>query len=119
MFETLKKRITKQTDGLADRLLAAGKITNTHKEKPFLKGKTHIEKEFPSVAVLLPKVGVLPEGAKELYSHQKLLNIGQQLIGPDNVGNPIWNLRVKLPELEAGVVPWHQDNAYYGESSLN
>ena len=118
-METLKKGITKQTDELADRLFGAGKITNKHQDKGFFQRMIHLEKEFPGAAVLLHKTGILPDGAKELWSYNKLLNIGEQLLGPDIAGNPVWNLRVKLPEHEEGVVPWHQDNAYYTESSLN
>ena len=42
-----------------------------------------------------------------------MLNIVEQLIGPDILGHPVWNLRTKTPHNEATVVPWHQ-----GESSL-
>ncbi len=38
--------------------------------------------------------------------------------GPDIAGNPIWNLRIKLPRNEAEEIPWHQDNAYFEENAM-
>ena len=118
-METLKKGILKQIDDLADRLFDAGKIDNKHEDKAFFQRMIHLEKEFPGASLLLHKKGVLPEGAKELWSYHKLLNIGEQILGPNVAGNPVWNLRVKLPEHEDGVVPWHQDNAYFTDESIN
>ena len=46
--------------------------------------------------------------SRELRSYPKLLNILEQLIGPEIAGNPVWNIRPKLPRSETEVVPWHQ-----------
>ena len=43
-----------------------------------------------------------------LWSNKKLLNMVEQLVGPDIIGHPVWNLRVKTPNNDATVVPWHQ-----------
>ena len=30
----------------------------------------------------------------------------------------MWNLRVKTPDNDTAVVPWHQDNAYFDDAAL-
>ena len=49
------------------------------------------------------------QSIRELWSHEKLLNIAEQLLGTaDIVGHPVWNLRPKIPRNEVTTVPWHQ-----------
>lgn len=119
VLENVKKGISKQVDILVDKLFNAGKISNKYADVGFFQRMIHIEKEFPGSNILLHTLGILPEGAKELWSYPKLLNVAEQLIGPEIAGHPIWNIRVKLPEHEDGVVPWHQDNGYLNDDSLN
>lgn len=45
---------------------------------------------------------------RELWGNKRLLNLIEQLIGPDIAGMPNWNLRDKTPHNEATTVPWHQ-----------
>ena len=119
VLKSVKAGIERQINELADRLYAAGKIQNKHEDKGFFQRITHIEHEFPGAAILLHKSGILPDGAKELWSHEEILNIGEQLIGSGEIaGHPVWNLRVKLPDYEVGVVPLHQDNAYFEDESM-
>lgn len=44
----------------------------------------------------------------DLWSNERLLNLVEQLIGPEIMGHPVWNLRTKTPQNEATTVPWHQ-----------
>lgn len=45
---------------------------------------------------------------RDVWSNDRLLNVVEQLIGPDIIGHPVWNLRTKTPQNEATTVPWHQ-----------
>lgn len=45
---------------------------------------------------------------RDVWSNDRLLNVVEQLIGPDIMGHPVWNLRTKTPQNEATTVPWHQ-----------
>lgn len=45
---------------------------------------------------------------KNLWANERLLNVIEQLIGPEIAGHPLWNLRTKTPQNEATTVPWHQ-----------
>ena len=48
------------------------------------------------------------QGYRQLWTNERLLNLVEQLIGPDISGSPVWNLRTKTPQNEATTVPWHQ-----------
>ena len=109
-------------DGLARKLLAAGKITSMHAGAGVHAQLVRIEEEFPHASVLLHKNGILPAGIQRVWSHPKLIGVAQQLLGTDAgiAGHPVWNLRCKTPETLSGgqaTVPWHQDNAYLAEES--
>ena len=45
---------------------------------------------------------------KDIWTNERLLNLVEQIIGPDIAGNPVWNLRTKVPQNEITTVPWHQ-----------
>ena len=46
---------------------------------------------------------------RDIWSNDKLLNIMEQLLGTSDIsGHPVWNLRTKIPQSNAGIVPWHQ-----------
>jgi len=56
----------------------------------------------------LRRVFVNLQAFKALWTNERLLNIVEQLIGPNIAGHPVWNLRTKTPQNEATTVPWHQ-----------
>lgn len=47
---------------------------------------------------------------KDIWTNERLLNVVEQLIGPNIAGNCVYNIRSKLPNHEPTVVPWHQGN---------
>ncbi|XP_046567729.1 probable alpha-ketoglutarate-dependent hypophosphite dioxygenase isoform X2 [Haliotis rubra] len=102
---------------LAQKLFKAGKITDTYKDLGFFQRLTQLEKDFPGTNVLLHKLGKLPQAFRNLWSNERLLNVIEQLLGPDIAGHPVWNLRTKTPQNEATTVPWHQDCAYLDNES--
>jgi len=42
------------------------------------------------------KLGILPKAFQQLWSDEKLLNVAEQIIGPEIAGHPVWNLRTKV-----------------------
>lgn len=54
-----------------------------------------------------------------LWTNEKLLNVIEQLVGPDIAGNPVWNLRPKVPHDDNQEVPWHQDAGYFDTTVEN
>lgn len=107
-------------DAVARQLWEAGEITELHAEAGFRKRLALLERQFPGASVLMHKLGVLPQGIRDVWSHDSLMGVAQQLLGADEdiFAHPVWNLRSKTPDnLSAGqaTVPWHQDNAYLNE----
>ena len=51
-------------------------------------------------------------GMFALRTHPSILDATESLIGPEIYAHPQSNLRAKMPDEEATVVPWHQDLAY-------
>eukprot|EP00794_Sanderia_malayensis_P012089 gene12089-13335_t len=106
--------VNELVDKLASKLYNAGKIKDKYEKASFNERLILLEKEWKGSPVLLHK-----EGFKHVWSHEKLLNIVEQIIGPDISGHPVWNLRTKTPGNVETTVPWHQDNAYLEEGSDN
>jgi len=111
-LEPLKEEINEQVDELAHRLLQAGKIANLHEDKDFYHRLTALEHDFPGAAVLIHTGGVLGPQLAALWSSPKLLDMIEQILGPEIAGHPVWNLRSKTPTNSLTTVPWHQDTAY-------
>ncbi|XP_059138648.1 uncharacterized protein LOC131927013 [Physella acuta] len=121
-LEPCRKAIERLVGGLAQLLYDGRKIKNLYKEHDLFHRLTYIEKEFPGANIILHKQGK-PNEAHEafhkLWSNERLLNVIEQLIGPEIAGHPVWNLRTKTPDNEATTVPWHQDSAYLDNDSYN
>ncbi len=113
------KAVDESLEKLVDKLYKADKIPHKAEDGGFYDRLISIEKMFPGAAVLLHKEGYLPKGFQDLWANEKLLNIVEQFIGPEIAANPGWNLRPKTPVNEETTVPWHQDNAYFYEASID
>jgi hypothetical protein len=99
-------------DDLAQRLYAAGKIHDQHVNEGFYTRLTKLEEQFPGAAVLIHIQGVLGQPLANLWSSPELLDMLEQILGPEIAGHPVWNLRSKTPLNPLATVPWHQDTAY-------
>ena len=105
-------------DVLVEKLYRGGKIKYKCEKAGFYQRLWLIEQQFKGAAVILHKMGYLPRGFRELWSNERLLNVVEQMIGPNIAGHPVWNLRTKTPHNEQTTVPWHQDNAYLDQTSI-
>ncbi|XP_052765897.1 1-deoxypentalenic acid 11-beta-hydroxylase-like [Mya arenaria] len=116
-MEPCRKTTEELVDNLAKKLFEAGKIKNAYENLDLFHRLTKLEEEFPGANVILHKVPNMPMGYRKLWANERLLNLMEQLIGPDIAGNPVWNLRTKTPQNEATTVPWHQDCGYLDNNS--
>jgi hypothetical protein len=99
-------------DDLAQRLHRAGRVRQLYADEGFYTRLTCLEREFPGAAVLVHIRGILGPALANLWTHPRLLDVVEQLLGPEIVGHPVWNLRSKTPINPLATVPWHQDTAY-------
>lgn len=104
-------------DQLAEKLHSSGRIKDKCKNASFYERLSLLEKQFPGACVLIHKQGVLPDAISSIWSNETLLDIAQQIVGPNIGGHPVWNIRTKVPRTEQVTVPWHQDSAYLQPSS--
>ncbi|MHB8860841.1 MAG: phytanoyl-CoA dioxygenase family protein [Pirellulaceae bacterium] len=104
--------INQVVDDLAERLYTAGKIRDKHAGEGFYTRLTKLEAEFPGAAVLIHIHGVLGQPLADLWGSRELLDVIEQILGPEIAGHPVWNLRSKTPLNPLATVPWHQDTAY-------
>lgn len=70
-----------------------------------------MEEEFKGTAVLMHKQGILPQAFRDLWSDERLLNVAEQLVGPEIAGHPVWNLRCKVFSSCCFIQDWAMD--YY------
>ena len=73
-------------DIIAGRLYKGGKIKDKCEKAGFYERLTLLEQQFKGTAVLLHKMGYLPVAFRELWTNDRLLNIVEQLIGPNIAG---------------------------------
>ncbi|XP_062597342.1 uncharacterized protein LOC134258774 [Saccostrea cucullata] len=113
-LEPCRKALEKLVDDVAHRLYNAGKISSLYNDCDLFHERLQkMDKEWPGAAILVIKTQVLPQAMKDIWTNERLLNVVEQLIGPNIAGNCVFNMRSKLPQHEPTVVPWHQDNAYF------
>eukprot|EP00058_Branchiostoma_floridae_P004960 XP_002590448.1 hypothetical protein BRAFLDRAFT_86337 [Branchiostoma floridae] len=117
-LQPVRDAIAYLMDDLADRMFQAGLIKNKHENANLFERLILLEKEYPGISVILHKTPKLPQGFRDLWAHDRLLNVMEQLVGPEIAGHPNWNLRPKTPQNQQMDVPWHQDNAYFAPELL-
>jgi hypothetical protein len=108
----VQREIDGLVDDMAQRLLRAGRIRDTFPNAPFEQRLTLLERAYPGAAVLIHIGGILKPALQRLWSSPRLLDLIEQVIGPEIAGHPVWNLRSKTPLNPLATVPWHQDTAY-------
>jgi len=118
-------------EAIAQKLKADGVIKSTHAELPFseriiticMESGRLFGQEFD---FSLPHAGITPEtpihtgpAVFKMLTHAKLLDMVEDLVGPEIYSNPVQHVRMKLPPraIPQGSksylstrVPWHQDN---------
>jgi Phytanoyl-CoA dioxygenase (PhyH) len=109
--------IDEKVDALAERLYVSGKISDKFESEGFLTRLTKLQQAFPGAATLIHTGGILPKAFADIWSSKKLLDIIEQILGPEIAGHPVWNLRSKTPHNPLATVPWHQDTAYLAAGS--
>lgn len=119
-LEPLRQEIAGIVDATARRLAEEGKITNLHAEESFETRLTRLLSDHPELLgdFLRDMEGKSGGGhaGREMFSiitHPRLLDIMEALVGSEIVGSSVYRIRPKVPYLNRGVVPWHQDSGYF------
>uniref|UniRef100_A0A0B6YWF8 Uncharacterized protein n=1 Tax=Arion vulgaris TaxID=1028688 RepID=A0A0B6YWF8_9EUPU len=118
-LDPCRKDIEIMVEQLAQKLYNAGKVKSLYQEYGLFQRLTKLEEEFQGANILMFKYQKMPESIQKLWSSERILNLMEQILGPEIAGHPTWNLRTKTPRSEAVNIPWHQDSAYMSNESYD
>jgi len=116
-----RRAMSDKVTEIAERLLAAGKISDRLEDEPF---ETRLARLFEGKS----DEDFLEFGRSwrdrhpgyfEFMSNAKILDAVESLIGDEIFSNPVYNTRPKVPKVAAGAVPWHQDRSYWPGANAN
>jgi phytanoyl-CoA hydroxylase len=133
-FEPVIRDFAETLDRLADTLLAEGAIDRTYAGLPFRQrlvevcrasGTTysqHFDISLPQSTLTAETPLHLPDSIYRILTHDRLLDVIEEIVGGEITANPVQHIRMKLPRgtVErtqatwdglAEKVSWHQDNA--------
>ncbi|KAL3872211.1 hypothetical protein ACJMK2_040149 [Sinanodonta woodiana] len=118
-LQQCRDAIAEMVDSLAQKLYDAGKIKHLYEEYGLFQRLSQLEEDFHGANIILFKRQKMPKAFQDIWCNERVLNLMEQLIGPDIAGHPVWNLRTKTPRSTAVDIPWHQDSAYFSEDSYD
>ena len=102
----LQEEIASVIDETARSLFAEGKITDLHEDKDYLHRTAAIWDECPEIWRPVFSGNHAGKAMFELLSCDEILDIMEQLVGPEIIAAGIYRLRPKLPDRPEGIVPW-------------
>ena len=111
--QALQAEIEATIDWQAQMLRERGEIAEMHEDADFLHRTALLHAQSPRI--LDPIAHGIHTGPAifNLLTCPAILDIMEQLLGPEILVSSIYRLRPKLPGLAEGVIPWHQDSAYF------
>lgn len=117
VIEGVRGELDVLVDREAERLMAAGRISDDFSDAPF---ETRIARLFEHCMDVAP-TSFRPElhgpGLFDLFFHPQLLDVVQLLLGPEIRLYPNYTARPKFPEWKGTLVLWHQDGGYTAQAA--
>lgn len=119
-LDACREDIKTIVENVAQKLYNAGKLKKLYREYGLFERITKMAEEFPGTSVVFFKMSqrVVPS-IQKIWANERLLNVIEQLIGPEIAGHPVWNLRPTAPKAQLTLVPWHQDAGYLQTDSYS
>jgi len=112
-FAPVQDELEQWIDARAHDLLTQGKITNLHAAAPFDQRIALLFDQCPDIVQGIDIMHLRGRAMFAFLHNQNLLDVVEQLIGPEITCNPIQHLRPKMPSSVGNgkheLVPWHQD----------
>lgn len=109
----LQREIDAAIDAQAQKLYASGEITQLHEDLGFLHRAAELSKESDKIIAPVFSGNHSGRAMFELLTCPEILDVIEQLVGPEIIASSIYRIRPKLPDRPEGVVPWHQDSGYF------
>ncbi|MCC6730926.1 MAG: phytanoyl-CoA dioxygenase family protein [Chthonomonadales bacterium] len=119
-LEPLREEIAGIVDATARGLLREGAIEEAHAGEGFETRLTRLLADRPDLAPAYFRAiegkgggGHAGRAMFNVITHPPLLDAVEDLVGPEIIGSSVYRIRPKVPGLNRGVVPWHQDSGYF------
>lgn len=104
---------TGEVDQRARKFVERGELSRTYEEEGFETRLARISQETDKIAISMWNGSLHGPALFRLISSRRLLDVAEQLCGPELIASGIYRLRPKLPDHGYSVVPWHQDSGYF------
>lgn len=118
-LEALAAEITSLLDSATQKLSNEGRITDRRETEPFETRLTRLLDDHPELQGEYLKAiegkgggGFTGRAIYDILTEPALLDAMEDLVGPELVASSVYRIRPKVPGLDRGVVPWHQDSGY-------
>jgi phytanoyl-CoA hydroxylase len=105
-------------DPFARRLFAEGKIRALYEEEEFETRLASISRESREALHAINGTRWDGNALFRLLTHPRLLDLAEDLVGPEVLCHTATRFRPKLPDAASVGVPWHQDAVYWTAASL-
>lgn len=113
MLQEVIAEVSEEVDSRARELVTAGELSQTFEEHPFETRLAKISAESDKVARSIWHGALTGPAFFNLITYPRLLDVAEQLCGPELVASSVYRLRPKIPNYNYGAVPWHQDSGYF------
>ena len=119
-LEPIRDEIGGIVDRTANELFSGGKIENLREGHSFEERLVALLHDRPETweqhrKAIEGKAGGGHAGKEmyELLKNERLLNAMESLVGEEIIASSVYRIRPKLPGLDRGEIPWHQDSGYF------
>jgi phytanoyl-CoA hydroxylase len=112
--DELKRELDERVDAFARQAREGGQLDELYEHEPFARRMARIAEavDDPSDGLRQLNGKLRTEGMFRVFTEPALVDIVESVIGPEILAHPQFNVRAKLPNQDATVVPWHQDLGY-------
>ena len=112
VVEGARRAANQLVDGLADRLISAGKISKDYSNATFETRLAKICEDAPDEAPHIFRKELHLAGMFDVFFYPPLLDIVETILGDELRLYPNYSIRPKLPDHAPTLVLWHQDGGY-------
>ena len=112
----LREELSNVITDTANRLKKENKINELYEHLPFEQRLAAIWRESEEILYPITGRGGGGYSGEELFkiiSNPKLLHYIEGFVGEEIVGSSVYRIRPKIPFMDRGIVPWHQDSGYF------
>lgn len=112
IIENVRNEMERLVDREAEKLIAAGEITDTFEDKPLETRLFHLYENSLDDAPTQYREELHLAVLYEVFFHPRILDFVESVLGSEVRLYPNYTVRPKLPDWEGTLALWHQDGAY-------